>query len=184
MGGRTARATSPEAIRMTSRRFVCLLAPLIALGLMAATPSLAARDQVFGLLDQVKANSQFSVFARALEATSYGERLRDGGPFTVFAFTDHAFERLPASFRELLFSSTGKAKLEKLMAYHVIPGRSASSDLFGQIQTVKSVAGYPITIEGHLKFIRVNGSTILQSDIPATNGVIHLLDYVIIPPDF
>ena len=170
---------------MSPRRFAFLLAPAIVFGLVVGSPmALAARDAAFGLLEQVKAHGQFTVFARALEATSYGVKLREAGPYTVFAFTDHAFARLPSSFRDLLFSPKGKRKLEKLMAYHVIPGRSLSRDLFGQTQTVKSVEGYPITIEGHLKFIRVNGSTILQADIPANNGVIHLLDYVIIPPDF
>lgn len=174
---------------MLLRRPAFLLASALALALvltpiLATAQTPAARDGAYSLLDQVKAHGQFTVFARALEATRFGAELRDGGPYTVFAFTDHAFSRLPASFRELLFSANGKKKLEKLMAYHVIPGRSMSRDLFGHVQTVKSVQGYPITIEGHLKFIRVNGSTILQSDIPAANGVIHLLDYVIIPPDF
>ncbi len=170
---------------MWSCRFALRLVPFVAvgLGLVLAAPVAEARDRAYNLVDQVKAHSQFTVFARALEATPYGAKLSDGGTYTVFAFTDHAFERLPLGIREVLFTPAGQAWLNKLMAYHVIPGRSASSDLFGQVQTVKSVDGYPITIEGHLKFIRVNGSTILHADIPAANGVIHLLDYVIIPPD-
>ena len=159
------------------------LLAFLGLGLLLAAPAAEARDRAYNLLDQVKAHSQFTVFARALEATRYGDKLSDGGTYTVFAFTDTAFERLPQSVRDVLFTPAGQAWLDKLMAYHVIPGRSASSDMFGQIQTVRSVEGYPITIEGHLKFIRVNGSTILHADIPAANGVIHLLDYVIIPPD-
>lgn len=166
------------------RRSACrlLMVSALALGVAGAAPDAAARDSAYNLLDQVKAHSQFTVFARALEATEYGARLADGGTYTVFAFTDHAFERLPLSVREVLFQPQGRVWLDKLMAHHVIPGRATSSDMFGQIQTVQSVQGYPITIEGHLKFIRVNGSTILQADIPAANGVIHLLDYVIIPP--
>jgi uncharacterized surface protein with fasciclin (FAS1) repeats len=157
---------------------ICLM-----LGLFVAGSSAMARTQAEDLLDRVKSHGQFNVFARALEATDYARQIKAGGTFTIFAFTDHAFSRLPAGIQEVLFTPAGRPWLDKIMAYHVIPGRSTSADMFGGTKTVRSIEGYPITIEGHLKFIRVNGSTILQADIPAINGVIHLLDYVIIPPD-
>ncbi|MFW5834209.1 MAG: fasciclin domain-containing protein [Pseudomonadota bacterium] len=152
-------------------------------GLLGVTGDAAARTQAEDLLDRVKSHGQFNVFARALEATDYGRQIKAGGTYTIFAFTDHAFSRLPAGIQEVLFTPAGRPWLDKIMAHHVIPGRATSADLFGGTRTVESIEGYPITIEGHLKFIRVNGSTILQADIPAINGVIHLLDYVIIPPD-
>jgi uncharacterized surface protein with fasciclin (FAS1) repeats len=136
------------------------------------------------VVEQVKEHSRFTVFARALEATRFGEQLADGGPYTVFAFTDQAFERLPESFRSHLFSAAGRRTLEQVLAYHVIPGKAMSQDMFGRVYEVPTLDGQTLTIEGQMDFIRVNGSTILQPDIMARNGVIHLLDYVIIPPHF
>jgi uncharacterized surface protein with fasciclin (FAS1) repeats len=151
----------------------------------ASAPALA--NQLAGsrnVVEQVEAHSRFTVFARALEATRYGERLADDGPYTVFAFTDEAFARLPDSFEAFLFSAAGNDTLEQVLSYHIIPGRAMSGDMFGRIYEVPTLDGHMLTIEGQMDFIRVNGSTILQPDIMANNGVIHLLDYVIIPPNF
>lgn len=161
-----------------------ILASVVALPL-TALPALA--NQAAGtrnVVEQVKEHSRFTVFARALEATRYGEQLADGGPYTVFAFTDRAFERLPESFRSHLFSAAGRGTLEQVLGYHVIPGKAMSQDMFGRVYEVPTLDGHTLTIEGQMDFIRVNGSTILQPDIMARNGVIHLLDYVIIPPHF
>jgi uncharacterized surface protein with fasciclin (FAS1) repeats len=167
-------------------RPVLLLALLL---LLAAPPAVApaSANQAAGsrnVVEQVKAHSRFTIFARALEATRFGDRLAEGGPYTVFAFTDHAFERLPDSFKDYLFSREGTATLEQVLGYHVIAGRAMSGDMFGRVYEVPTLDGNTLTIEGQMDFIRVNGSTILQPDIMAANGVIHLLDYVIIPPNF
>lgn len=169
---------APSALR------ALLLAGVLALP-VASLP--AAANQAAGsrdVVEQVKEHSRFSVFARALEATDYGDRLSDGGPFTVFAFTDQAFARLPDSFKSYLFSAAGRDTLGQVLGYHVIPGKAMSQDMFGRVYQVPTLDGHTLTIEGQMDFIRVNGSTILQPDIMATNGVIHLLDYVIIPPHF
>ncbi len=164
-------------------RAVLLLALLATpLGMAPALANQAAGSR--DVVEQVNAHSRFTVFARALEATRFGERLADGGPYTVFAFTDQAFERLPDSFKQYLFSAEGTKTLEHVLGYHVIAGRALSGDMFGRIYEVPTLDGHTLTIEGQMDFIRVNGSTILQPDIMARNGVIHLLDYVIIPPNF
>ncbi len=159
---------------------VALIATAAALAPALASQAAGSRNVV----EQVKAHSRFTMFARALEATRFGERLTEGGPYTVFAFTDHAFERLPASFQDHLFSTAGTATLEQVLGYHVIAGRAMSGDMFGRVYEVPTLDGNTLTIEGQMDYIRVNGSTILQPDIMANNGVIHLLDYVIIPPSF
>jgi uncharacterized surface protein with fasciclin (FAS1) repeats len=151
-----------------------------ALGPALANQAAASRN----IVEQVEAHSRFTTFARALEATRFGDRLANGGPYTVFAFTDRAFERLPDSFRDHLFSAAGTATLEQVLGYHVIAGRATSGDMFGRVYEVPTLDGHTLTIEGQMDYIRVNGSTILEPDIMANNGVIHLLDYVIIPPSF
>jgi uncharacterized surface protein with fasciclin (FAS1) repeats len=162
---------------------------LLVLSLLAMplVPQAALANQAAGsrnVVEQVKSHSRFAVFARALEATRFADRLSEGGPYTVFAFTDEAFERLPDSFKTYLFSAEGTNTLEQVLGYHVIPGRAMSGDMFGRIYEVPTLDGHTLTIEGQMDFIRVNGSTILQPDILATNGVIPRLDYVIIPPNF
>ncbi|MEO1090863.1 MAG: fasciclin domain-containing protein [Pseudomonadota bacterium] len=140
--------------------------------------------QAANLVERIETHGRFNWFAKALQATRYGEVLSESGPYTVFAFTDQAFERLPDSFQQQLFTKAGHDRLTKVMGYHVIAGEATTSKMFGQVATVPTLDGYTLTIEGMLKFIRVNGSTILEADIPASNGVVHLIDYVIIPPDF
>jgi uncharacterized surface protein with fasciclin (FAS1) repeats len=166
----------------TFRRLVLASLFLLPLGVSDALANQPAGAR--NVVEQVKQHGRFSVFARALEATRFGDRLAQGGPYTVFAFTDHAFARLPDSFKEHLFSPAGRNTLEQVLAYHVIPGKATSGDMFGRVYEVPTLDGQTLTIEGQMDFIRVNGSTILEPDIPAGNGVIHLLDYVIIPPDF
>jgi uncharacterized surface protein with fasciclin (FAS1) repeats len=161
------------------------LAACAALAAILAGPVLAqTAASERSVLDQVKAHAEFSIFARALEATRYADVLRDGGPYTVFAFTDQAFARLPDPFADYLFSADGTKTLEQILAYHLIPGKATSSDMFGRVYEVPTLDGQMLTIEGQMDFIRVNGSTVLRPDIPAKNGVVHLLEYVIIPPHF
>jgi len=164
------------------RTWLMILAFVTPFATFAATKTVAAPER--SVVERVKSHDRFTVFARALDATRYGERLANGGPYTVFAFTDHAFERLPAYFKTYLFSAEGKHTLEEVLAYHVIPGKSLSHQMFGRVYEVATLDGQTLTIEGQMDFIRVNGSTILEPDILADNGVIHLLDYVIIPPNF
>ncbi len=164
------------------RVFRVLVMTLLVLAPMAALAADRAGSR--NLVDQVKADGSFSTFARALEATRYADVLADDGPYTVFAFTDYAFQRLPASFREFLFSRAGKSTLEQVLAYHLIPGRAMSTDMFGRVYEVPTLDGHTLTIEGQMDFIRVNGATVMRPDILAANGVIHELDYVIIPRGF
>lgn len=154
---------------------------VLCLALGAGLPAPAAAGN---LVERLKGHGQFGVFAQALEQTRYGELLAAEGPYTIFAFTDQAFARLPQSFRDFLLSRGGRATLEKVLAYHVVAGRATSADMFGRVYDVSTVDGYTLTIEGQMDFIRVNGSTVLTADIPADNGVIHLLEYVIIPRGF
>lgn len=159
-----------------------LLAACVLCLVLAA--ALSPRASAGNLVEQLKGHGQFGIFAQALEQTRYGRLLASEGPYTIFAFTDRAFARLPQTFRDFLLSSGGRSTLEKVLAYHVIAGKATSADMFGRVYEVPTLDGYTLTIEGQMDFIRVNGSTVLTPDIPADNGVIHLLEYVIIPRGF
>lgn len=137
------------------------------------------------ILAQAAQFEEFGHFVRAMQATRFASMLEGPGPYTLFAFSNEAFERLPDAYEKFLFTNEGRAKLEKIMAHHIVPGRLLASSMRQKQDVVETLEGrYRLTVDGRMRFVRVNGTTILGPDILAANGVIHLIDYVIIPPDF
>lgn len=132
------------------------------------------------IVEIATAAGSFKTLTAALEATGLAEVLSQKGPFTVFAPTDEAFAALPKGTVEELLKPENKNKLVEILTYHVIPGKVTSSDLkAGQVETVE---GSPVTIELG-KAVKVNDATVIRSDIEASNGVIHVIDQVILPPE-
>lgn len=127
-------------------------------------------------------NPSFSVLTQALKAAGLEETLRGQGPFTVFAPSDAAFAKLPQDAVQDLLKPENKEVLVKILTYHVVPGQVLSTDLkSGQ---VKSVEGGPISVKvDPATGVQVNDATVVQPDIKASNGVIHVIDNVILPPD-
>jgi len=122
----------------------------------------------------------FTTLAAALTAAGLVETLKGPGPFTVFAPTDAAFAALPAGTVEDLLKPENKDKLIAVLTYHVVPGAVMSKDLTeGMMAKTVNGAEVTITLEGGAK---VNGAVISTADIAATNGVIHVIDSVILPP--
>ena len=132
------------------------------------------------LVDTAVAAGQFKTLAAAVTAAGLVDTLKGPGPFTVFAPTDEAFAKLPAGTVEMLLKPENKDKLVAVLTYHVVPGKVMSTDLTEGMMA-KTVQGgeVTITLEGGPK---VNGSVISGPDIAATNGVIHVIDSVILPP--
>lgn len=129
----------------------------------------------------VKAGS-FKTLASALKAASLVETLQGKGPFTVFAPTDEAFAKLPTGTVEALVEPENIAKLKAILAYHVVPGRIFSSDL-SDGSKAKTVQGGSLAVSVCCKNgVKVNGVKVLKADIDATNGVIHVIDSVLMPP--
>lgn len=130
-------------------------------------------------------NSSFEMLTAALKAAGLTETLSASGPFTVFAPTDAAFEALerqrPGILQELM-KPENKAQLVKILTYHVVPGKVLSSDL--KSGEVKTVEGSPVkvSIDAADKKVMVNNANVTQADIQASNGVIHAIDQVILPP--
>ena len=121
----------------------------------------------------------FSTLVAALTAGGLVETLQGAGPFTVFAPTDAAFEALPAGLLEKLLLPENKAVLVSILTYHVVPGMVMSADIMaGDVATVEGSNVKLDTAYG----VKVNDATVTTADVAASNGVIHVIDAVIVPP--
>lgn len=134
------------------------------------------------LVDTAVEAGQFKTLAAALDAAGLVATLKGEGPFTVFAPTDDAFSKLPAGTVENLLKPENKQKLTEILTYHVVPGKVMAADVAG-IDEAKSVNGKMIDIEVEGASVKVNGAAVTAADIAASNGVIHVIDTVIMPPE-
>lgn len=124
--------------------------------------------------------ANFQTLVAALKAASLVETLRGPGPFTVFAPTDEAFAKLPAGTLQDLLKPENKAKLQSILTYHVVPGRVLARDVV-KLDWAKTVEGDNITIKTANGKVMVDNANVVKSDIQASNGVIHVIDSVIMP---
>lgn len=132
------------------------------------------------IVDTAVAAGSFNTLAAALTAAGPVDTLKGEGPFTVFAPTDAAFAALPAGTVEDLLKPENKDKLVAVLTYHVVAGKVMSTDLTeGMTAATVQGANITITLEGGAK---VNGAVISAADVEASNGVIHVIDSVILPP--
>ncbi len=146
----------------------------------AAAFAMPAYAQDMDIVDTAVANGSFTTLATALTAAGLVETLKGEGPFTVFAPTDAAFAALPAGTVEDLLKPENKEQLIAVLTYHVVPGAVMSTDLTeGMTATTVNGKDVTITLEGGPK---VNGAVISAPDVAASNGVIHVIDSVILPP--
>ncbi len=143
-----------------------------------ASAALAA-DQTNDIVDIAAGNDDFETLVAAVTAAGLVDTLKGDGPFTVFAPTDAAFEQLPAGTVEELLKPENKDQLISILSYHVVPGKVMSSDLVDGMKAA-TVQGSEVTvaIEGGAM---VDDAKVIQADIEAENGVIHVIDKVIMP---
>jgi uncharacterized surface protein with fasciclin (FAS1) repeats len=150
------------------------LAALVAAG---TTSAAKAAD----IVDTAASAGSFDTLVAAVQAAGLVETLKGEGPFTVFAPTDDAFAKLPAGAVDDLLKPENLEQLQEILTYHVVPGRVMSSDLQGRITTAATVEGSEIEIDASGGAVIVEGATVTQADIAASNGVIHVIDTVIMP---
>jgi uncharacterized surface protein with fasciclin (FAS1) repeats len=132
------------------------------------------------VVDIAVSAGSFNTLTAALKAAGLVPVLEGKGPFTVFAPTDEAFAALPKGTLENLLKPENKDKLVKILTYHVVSGTVMSTDLkAGKVVTVE---GSPVTIRLG-KLVTVNDARVVKADIKASNGVIHVIDKVILPPN-
>lgn len=144
----------------------------------AAAPTTAKKDN---LIARAESKGSFKTLMAALKAADLTETLACKGPYTVFAPTDDAFAALPKGTLEKLLRPENKAILVKLLTYHVVSGEVLSKALKAGSQV--TVEGNSLTVKLNGKQVMINNAKVVQSDVTASNGVIHAIDKVIVPPD-
>ncbi len=123
---------------------------------------------------------QFSTLVAAVQAADLVETLQSPGPFTVFAPTDQAFAKLPAGTLESLLRPENKAQLTAILKYHVVAGEVVAADVV-KLSSADTVEGQPVTISADAAGVRINDANVIATDVMASNGVIHVIDSVLIP---
>lgn len=153
---------------------------------LAAASSLFASTAAFAdghgkdIVDTAVEAGSFTTLVAAVSAAGLVDTLKGDGPFTVFAPTDDAFAALPAGTVEDLLKPENKDQLVSILTYHVVPTKVVSSDLAGQTVSAKTVNGGELIVDGR-NGVMINDAEVVQADIMASNGVIHVVDKVILP---
>jgi uncharacterized surface protein with fasciclin (FAS1) repeats len=154
-----------------------LAATAIAVSGFIATSQAFASD----IVDTAIKAGDFKTLVAALEAAGLVDTLKGAGPFTVFAPTDEAFAKLPSGTVDDLLKPENKDKLVAILTYHVVAGKVMAADVAGKETMAKSIEGTEIKVNG-LNGVMVDDATVVTADIVADNGVIHVIDAVIMPP--
>jgi uncharacterized surface protein with fasciclin (FAS1) repeats len=155
-----------------------VMAGVTALAIVASAP--VARAQEKDIVDTAVAAGSFKTLAAALKAAGLIETLKGKGPFTVFAPTDEAFAKLPAGTVENLLKPENKAQLTAILTYHVVPGAVMASQVV-TLKDAKTVNGQSVKISATGGTVMVDKAKVVKTDIKAANGVIHVIDTVMIP---
>ena len=164
---------------MLKRTFA--FAPVVAVVLtVAVSGSTAVRAETRDLVDTAVAAGSFKTLAQALDAAGLVTTLKGAGPFTVFAPTDEAFAKLPDGTLETLLKPENTEKLRRILTYHVVAGKVMASDVV-KLQSAKAVSGDTITLKVENGMVHVDNATVTSADVLASNGVIHVIDSVILP---
>ncbi|HEX2873182.1 MAG TPA: fasciclin domain-containing protein [Polyangiaceae bacterium] len=145
------------------------------------SPPAASTEQASSnILETAAAAGSFKTLAAAIDAAGLTETLSGPGPFTVFAPTDEAFAKLPPGTVEDLLKTENKQKLVAVLTYHVVPGNVMAKDVVTSSK-LKSVQGQELTVRVEGSAVSIDGATVVKTDIAASNGVIHVIDSVVLP---
>lgn len=159
--------------------FVLSLA-LLAFGSLPAAAGGKSYDQKKDIVDTAVAAGSFNTLAAALKAAGLVDTLKGDGPFTVFAPTDEAFAKLPAGTVDSLLQPENKDKLIAVLTYHVVAGKVLAKDVV-KLTSAKTVNGQSVAVKVDGGSVMVDNAKVVKTDIVASNGVIHVIDSVILP---
>lgn len=158
-------------------------ASLISLAILAA-PAVASADDMSipakNIVETAVSAGQFTTLVTALKAAGLVGALEGKGPFTVFAPTDAAFAKLPAGTVQTLLEPKNKKKLTEILTYHVVAGDVRAADVV-KLTSAKTLNGQSVTISVNGGVVKVDDATVVKTDIVASNGVIHVIDTVLMP---
>ncbi|QIG52304.1 fasciclin domain-containing protein [Nordella sp. HKS 07] len=157
------------------------LAAAAALAVGIAASSTMARAAEKDIVDTAVSAGEFKTLAAALGTAGLVDTLKGAGPFTVFAPTDAAFAKLPAGTVENLLKPENKDQLTAILTYHVVAGKVMAADVV-KLSEAKTVNGAPVKIAVNGDKVMVNDATVSAADVAASNGVIHVIDTVLLPP--
>ncbi|MEM6466356.1 MAG: fasciclin domain-containing protein [Pseudomonadota bacterium] len=153
----------------------------VAAGVLATvTPTIAGDVMLKDIVDTAAGAETFSTLVAAVTAADLVETLKSEGPFTVFAPTDEAFAALPEGTVDTLLKPENKDQLVAVLTYHVLPGKVMSGDIAGKELSVATVNGEEVDVNA-TDGVMVDNATVVAADIEASNGVIHVIDTVILP---
>jgi uncharacterized surface protein with fasciclin (FAS1) repeats len=148
---------------------------------LLAVPAFA--DEPKDIVDTAVSAGSFKTLVAAVKAADLVDTLKSAGPFTVLAPTDEAFAKLPDGTVESLLKPENKEKLIAILKYHVIPGKAMAADVVKlDGQEVKTVEGSPVKVSVKDGSVMISGAKVVKADIECSNGVIHVIDTVILPP--
>ncbi len=161
---------------LRSLKFFAMAALVVAVAGCAS-----AEKKPMDIVDTAASAGQFNTLVAAVQAAGLVDTLKGPGPFTVFAPTDDAFAKLPAGTVDSLLQPENKDKLVAILTYHVVPGEVMAGDLAGKQMAATTVQGSSVNVDG-TSGVMVNNATVTTADIVASNGVIHVIDTVLLPP--
>ncbi|MEP3330521.1 fasciclin domain-containing protein [Sedimentitalea sp.] len=154
---------------------------VIGAAMIAGTALSPAKAADMDIVDTAVSNGSFTTLVAAVQAAGLVDTLKGKGPFTVFAPTDDAFAALPEGTVETLLKPENKDQLVQILTYHVVPAKVMSSELAGKRAKVLTVEGERLSVNGMGNGVKVGSSKVVAADVGASNGVIHVIDKVLIP---
>lgn len=158
-----------------------MLTKLLGLALMALAAVGAGNAQEKNIVDTAIAAGSFNTLVKAVQAADLTATLEGSGPFTVFAPTDQAFAKLPAGTLESLLKPENKEKLRAILTYHVVAGDLNAAQV-AKLHSVKTVEGAELKIVAKNGSVMVDNAKVVKADIHTSNGTIHVIDAVLMPP--
>ncbi len=153
---------------------------VVAVVAMTGAGLMAREEGQKDIVDTAVAAGSFTTLAKALQAAGLVDTLKGKGPFTVFAPTDEAFAKLPAGTVEGLLRPENKAKLQAILTYHVVPGKVMASQVTG-LTSAKTVNGKSLSVSVKDGGVKIDDAKVVKTDILTSNGVIHVIDSVVLP---
>lgn len=174
-------------MKTLNRRFSLLLPLFLVGGISISTAACSSDDDSIveaddpGTIVDVAVENEFQTLVAAVQAAGLVETLQGAGPFTVFAPTDEAFAKLPDGTVESLLLPENKDQLVAILTYHVVPGE-VRSDQVVNLSKAATVQGAEIAITVEGGSVKINDATVILADVDASNGVIHVIDTVLLPP--
>lgn len=161
-------------------RWIWSLSAVLLGSVLIGAVATSQRAEQKDIVDTAMAAGQFKTLVKLVQGADLVDALRGKGPFTVFAPTDEAFAKLPKAQVDALLKD--KEALRRVLLYHVVSGKVMSKDVV-KLRSAKTLQGQTITIRVQGKTVRINDAKVVKADIECSNGVIHVIDKVILPPN-